>query len=224
MLNGSLTVPTASGQLYEIDTRLRPSGGDGLLCASVSSFAQYQRENAWTWEHMALTRARSVFGSAAARAEVDAIILDVLTSPRDTAKLHADVAKMRRDMAAHKPPKGELDVKLLPGGLVDLEFIIHALQLESGQALHPQLDKAIAALIAIGKLPAEMADAYSLLSKLLVLVRLVTPDCHVPSEPAQALIAKSLGYQSWAELLSAIKHFRDVVTGQWQLLLERRDF
>ncbi len=220
----SLTVPTASGQLYEIDTRLRPSGGDGLLCASIASFAQYQRESAWTWEHMALTRARCVYGSSSARAEVDAIIRQVLCSPRDTAKLHIDVAQMRRDMAAHKPPKGELDVKLLPGGLVDLEFIIHALQLETHQALHPQLDRAINDLIAIGKLPAEIADAYALLSKLLVLVRLVTPDCDFPPEPAQALIAKSLGYDNWPDLLAAIKRFRHVVVEQWQQLFGTRDF
>jgi glutamate-ammonia-ligase adenylyltransferase len=220
----SLTVPTASGQLYEIDTRLRPSGGDGLLCASIASFALYQHESAWTWEHMALTRARCVYGSSAARVEVDAIIREVLGSPRDPAKLYADVAQMRRDMAAHKPPKGELDVKLLPGGLVDLEFIIHALQLETHQGLHPQLDSAINELIAIGKLPAEIADAYALLSKLLVLVRLVTPDCDFPPEPAQALIAKSLGYDNWTDLLSAIKRFRHVVTEQWQQLFGSRDF
>jgi [glutamine synthetase] adenylyltransferase / [glutamine synthetase]-adenylyl-L-tyrosine phosphorylase len=220
----SLTVPTASGQLYEIDTRLRPSGGDGLLCASIASFALYQHESAWTWEHMALTRARCVYGSSAARVEVDAIIREVLGSPRDPAKLYADVAQMRRDMAAHKPPKGELDVKLLPGGLVDLEFIIHALQLETHQGLHPQLDRAINELIAIGKLPAEIADAYALLSKLLVLVRLVTPDCDFPPEPAQALIAKSLGYDNWTDLLSAIKRFRHVVTEQWQQLFGSRDF
>lgn len=220
----SLTVPTASGQLYEIDTRLRPSGGDGLLCASMDSFALYQRESAWTWEHMALTRARCVYGSPAARKEVDAIIHDVLSNPRDTAKLYADVAQMRRDMAAHKPPKGELDVKLLPGGLVDLEFIVHALQLETHQALYPQLGKAIADLIATGKLPPEFAEAYAVLGKLLVLVRLVTPDCDSPPEPAQALIAKSLGYDNWADTQAAIKHFRHVVIAPWEKLFGPRDF
>ena len=220
----SLTVPTASGQLYEVDTRLRPSGGDGLLCASVTSFAQYQQQSAWTWEHMALTRARCVFGSVAARCEVDAIIHDVLHSERNAAKLYADVAQMRADMAAHKPPKGDLDVKLLPGGLVDIEFIIHALQLESHHALHPQLDSAIADLVAARKLPADFAGAYALLSRLLVLVRLVTPDCDLPPEPARALIAKSLGYDQWDNLVAAIRHFRHVVTQHWTQLFGPRDF
>lgn len=220
----SLTVPTASGALYEIDTRLRPSGGDGLLCTTIASFAQYQRESAWTWEHMALTRARCVYGSVAARNEVDKIIQDVLCSKRDKAKLYADVEQMRRDMAQHKSPKGELDVKLLPGGLVDMEFIIHVLQLETRQAMHPQLGKAIDGLIAIDKLPAEFAEAYALLGKLLVLVRLVTPDCGVPAEPARALIARSLGFENWNDLVAAIGHFRRIVTEQWNQLFGPRDF
>ncbi|MFM2236961.1 MAG: hypothetical protein RL209_995, partial [Pseudomonadota bacterium] len=139
----AMSVATASGALYEIDTRLRPSGADGLLCASVKSFDQYQRVNAWTWEHMALTRARVLFGSESARADVAEIIRDVLHTPREADTLRHDIATMRKDMAAHKPPKGALDVKLLPGGLVDMEFIIHALQLETHDGLQPQLGPAI---------------------------------------------------------------------------------
>lgn len=221
---GAMTVATASGALYEVDTRLRPSGGDGLLCASVKSFAQYQRENAWTWEHMALTRARTLYASDAAQAEVDAIIGDVLTAPRDPAKLHSDVIEMRKEMATHKPAKGELDVKLLPGGLVDLEFIVHALQLEKHVALHPQLGRAIAGLIAAGHLPQDFANAYALLGRLLVMVRLVAPDCNAPPAAAQALIAKSLGYADWDALGVAIRDYRGVVMEQWQRLFGPRDF
>jgi [glutamine synthetase] adenylyltransferase / [glutamine synthetase]-adenylyl-L-tyrosine phosphorylase len=220
----AMSVPTASGVLYEIDTRLRPSGADGLLCASVKSFAQYQRENAWVWEHMALTRGRTLYGSEAARSEVDAIIADVLTTPRDPAKLRADVADMRGEMAAHKPPKGALDVKLLPGGLVDMEFIVHYLQLENGEALFPQLAKAIEALTAGGHLPPEFAEADALLSRLLVMVRLIAPDCDAPPEAAQILIAKSLGYSDWAGLMAAVRDYRGVVIKQWQALFGPRDF
>lgn len=220
----SMTVPTASGALYEVDTRLRPSGKDGLLCASVRSFSQYQRENAWTWEHMALTRARVLFGSKAARTAVDEIITEVLTTSREPAKLHADVTDMRKEMAAHKPPKGELDVKLLPGGLVDLEFIVHALQLEQHVALHPQLGKAVDGLIAASHLPPDFAAAYALLGRLLVMVRLVAPDCDTPSEAAQVLIAKSLGHDHWDGLMASIRDYRGVVTAQWQALFGPRDF
>ena len=220
----SMTVPTASGALYEVDTRLRPSGKDGLLCASVKSFGQYQRENAWTWEHMALTRARVLFASDSARRDVNAIIAEVLTAPREAIKLHADVTDMRKEMATHKPPKGELDVKLLAGGLVDLEFIVHALQLEKHVALHPQLGRAVDGLIAAGHLPSDFAAAYALLGRLLVMVRLIAPDCDTPPEAAQSLIAKSLEHKDWASLMASVRDYRRVVIGQWESLFGPRDF
>lgn len=220
----SLSVPTASGALYEVDTRLRPSGADGLLCATVKSFAQYQRENAWTWEHMALTRARALFGSDAARAEVGAIIDGVLRTSRDDATITGDIAGMRRDMAAHKPPKGDLDVKLQPGGLVDMEFIIHIVQLTRHEGLVPQLGPAIRMLVTGGHLPPEFADAYGLLGRLLVMVRLIAPDCNTPPPAAQMLIAKSLGYADWDALTSAIRDYRGIVIAQWERLFGPRDF
>jgi glutamate-ammonia-ligase adenylyltransferase len=220
----SLSVPTASGALYEVDTRLRPSGADGLLCASVKSFGQYQRENAWTWEHMALTRARLLFGSDTACGEVRGIIADVLNARRDVDKTRAEIADMRKDMAAHKPPKGELDVKLLPGGLVDMEFIIHMLQLTRHEGLVPQLGSAINMLARAGHLPADFAQAYALLGRLLVMVRLVAPDCAVPPVAAQSLIAQGLGYADWNALTAAIRDYRGVVTVEWERLFGPRDF
>ena len=220
----AMSVATASGALYEIDTRLRPSGADGLLCASVKSFDQYQRENAWTWEHMALTRARVLFGSAGARGQVADIIRDVLHTPRDTEKLRQDIATMRKDMAAHKPPKGALDVKLLPGGLVDMEFIIHALQLETHDGMQPQLGSAIDALVAAGHLHADFVKAFALMARLLVMVRLIAPDCAAPPEAAQKLIAHSLGFDDCDGLMDALRDYRGVVMTQWQSLFGPRDF
>jgi [glutamine synthetase] adenylyltransferase / [glutamine synthetase]-adenylyl-L-tyrosine phosphorylase len=211
----ALTVPTASGALYEVDTRLRPSGADGLLCASVASFEQYQRNNAWTWEHMALTRARVVYGSDEARIAVDAIVEDILRLPRDREQLYADVVRMRREMAGHKKPKGSLDVKLMPGGLVDAEFIVHALQLHTGHGLFPQLGKAIADLAAKGHVSPAFADADHLLSRLLVLVRLIAPDCHQPGEPARMLIARSLGFDHWQALTAAVKAAKQTIIAAW---------
>lgn len=212
---GALTVATASGALYEVDTRLRPSGAQGLLCVSFESFAKYQREEAWTWEHMALTRARPVYGSAEARAQLDAIIAETLSMPRDADKLADDILKMRGDMTRHKPPKGALDVKLLPGGLVDAEFVIHALQLRFGKGLHPQLDRAADTLIATGLLPERFAPAQALLTRLLVLLRLVAPDCEVPPEPARAVIAKALGFADWDEVTKAIENARVIISDEW---------
>lgn len=220
----AMSVATASGALYEVDTRLRPSGADGMLCASVKSFAQYQRDDAWTWEHMALTRARVLFGSADARRAVAEIVWDVLNTQRDSVRLHTDITTMRKDMAAHKPPKGPLDVKLLPGGLVDMEFIIHALQLQTHAGMKPQLGPAIDALVVAGHLPAEFAKAFALMSQLLVMIRLIAPDCATPPEAAQLLIVHSLSFADWDGLMDAIGDYRGLVIAQWQSLFGPRDF
>ncbi len=212
----ALSVATASGALYEIDTRLRPSGAKGLLCASLDSFALYQKNEAWTWEHMALARARPVYGSENGRVAAQAIIHDVLMTPRDTAKLNADIIQMRSEMDTHKPPKGSLDIKAMPGGLVDIEFIIHALQLEHHAGHSPQLDRAAKQLCDGGLLADEIVEAQRLLSRLLVILRLVAPDCTPPPEPAQALIARCLGLPDWASVLSAIDSGRHAVVKAWQ--------
>ncbi|MEO5867206.1 MAG: glutamine-synthetase adenylyltransferase, partial [Sphingomonas sp.] len=128
-VSAALSVATASGPLYEIDARLRPSGAQGPLSVSLDGFARYQRESAWTWEHMALTRARPIFGSPAARSATADVIDGVLRGDRPTRNVAADAFAMRGEMAVNKPPAGPLDAKLLPGGLVDLEFAVHTTQL-----------------------------------------------------------------------------------------------
>ncbi|MFN5825198.1 MAG: glutamine-synthetase adenylyltransferase, partial [Sphingomonadales bacterium] len=210
---GALSVQTASGALYEIDTRLRPSGAQGMLCVSVESFAHYQREEAWTWEHMALTRARVVFGPSAS---VDAVIAEILGRDRAIPALHKDIAAMRAEMAEHKPPKGALDVKLCPGGLVDAEFCIHALQLEHRKGIHPQLQRAVGELVATGLLPPAFADAEGLLTRLLVLLRLVAPDSAVPPAPVRALVARALDYADWTELMAAVDTAKAAISAVWK--------
>jgi glutamate-ammonia-ligase adenylyltransferase len=210
---GALSVQTASGALYEIDTRLRPSGAQGMLCVSVESFAHYQREEAWTWEHMALTRARVVFGPSAS---VDAVIAEILGRDRAIPALRKDIAAMRAEMAEHKPPKGPLDVKLCPGGLVDAEFCIHALQLEHRKGIHPQLQRAVGELVATGLLPPAFADAQGLLTRLLVLLRLVAPDSAVPPAPVRALVALALDYADWTELMAAVDSAKAAISAVWK--------
>jgi len=219
-ISAALSVPTAEGALYEVDTRLRPQGTQGPLAASIDSFALYQREQAWTWEHMALARARVLFGSAAARAALDAIIAAVLSAPRDAGKLAMDVREMRAKMAAHKPAKGALDVKLLRGGLVDVEFIVHFLQLRDGaivpKSLVPDLSCAISALAAAGALPAELGEAHDFLSRMLIASRLLLPDGAIPGEGARALLAKACGLGNWEALLARLAAARGVVAGAWR--------
>jgi [glutamine synthetase] adenylyltransferase / [glutamine synthetase]-adenylyl-L-tyrosine phosphorylase len=219
----ALSVPTASGALYEIDTRLRPSGAQGLLCVSMDSFARYQREDAWTWEHMALTRARPVYGSETAQTAARQIIDDVIAMPRNSEKLLTDVAQMRADIRGHKPPKGVLDVKLLPGGLVDAEFVIHALQLSGAASSAPQLDIASSLLITAGALPSEFAQAQALLTRLLIILRLVSPECDQPAPPTQALIAACLRKNNWAELDAEVENARQTVLKEYTRIIARPD-
>ena len=214
-VTGALSVATAAGPLYDVDTRLRPSGAQGPLVVSLDGFARYQREDAWTWEHMALTRARPVFGSAAARAAVQDIVDDVLHGARPERDILADAAKMRDEMAAHKPPAGPLDAKLLPGGLVDLEFAVHVLQLRHRTAFAPQLRKAIGLLVGQGLMPETMPGAYDLLSRLLVTLRLVAPDAQPPGKTTQALIARAVGLESWEAVVASLELTRQEVSDCW---------
>ncbi len=214
-VTAALSVATAAGPLYEVDTRLRPSGAQGPLAVSLDGFARYQREDAWTWEHMALTRARPVFGGAAARASVQEIVDAVLRGARPVRDILSDAVKMRDEMAAHKPPAGPLDAKLLPGGLVDLEFAVHVLQLRHKTAFAPQLRKAIGLLVEGALLPATVLDAYDLLSRLLVTLRLVAPDAQPPGETTQALIARAVGLESWDAVVASLERTRQEVRDCW---------
>ena len=211
----ALSVPTAEGALYEVDTRLRPQGTQGPLAVSVESFALYQREQAWTWEHMALARARVVYGSEAAAAELDAIMTEVLATPRDPAKLASEVLDMRQRMAASKAPKGPLDVKLARGGLVDMEFLIHYRQLREHTGLVPQLPVALGQLIGAGLLPGEMATAFDFLSRLLVASRLFSPDGAIPPSGAQAVLAKACGCSDWEAVMTGLGTARAGVAACW---------
>jgi len=195
---------------------LRPSGNQGLLAASVDSFARYEAESAWTWEHMALTRARPVFGSPAARAAVQTIIDDTLQRPRDTAALTADAVKMRNDIATHKPPKGPLDVKLVEGGLVDAEFAVHLLQLDRKIGLDPDLGRAIAALEGGGLIAAGFGAAFALLARMLITLRLVAPDSTEPAEASRGLVAQRCGYADWDALMAAYAEARALLAQEWR--------
>ncbi len=122
-LIAAVSAPTAEGVLYEIDMRLRPSGNKGPVATHIESFRKYQRDDAWTWEHMALTRARTIAGDENFRGEVDAEIDGIIAMPRDTSKIIGDAVKMRRMILKEKPPRDHWDLKLVDGGLIDIEFI-----------------------------------------------------------------------------------------------------
>ena len=214
-VTAALSVPTAAGPLYEVDTRLRPEGRTGMLVVSLDAFEHYQREAAWTWEHMALCRARPVFGSGEARERTAAIINDVLRLPRDAGTVVRDAARMRAEMERHKPPQSALDVKLGPGGLVDLEFAVHVLQLTRHVGFDPRLDVAIEALIADGLIEKRVADAQKLLTRVLVMMRLVAPGDIKPTADTWQLVAQACGAASWDELLAEHNAARQSVAELW---------
>jgi glutamate-ammonia-ligase adenylyltransferase len=138
-----LTVKTGEGDLYEIDTALRPNGSSGLLVTSFQSYANYQQQRgsntAWTWEHQAMTRARFVLGSDELRQRFDAVRQAVICAPRETAALRSEIMAMREKVrAAHRVDAQMFDVKHSPGGMVDVEFAVQFLVL-SQACRHPEL-------------------------------------------------------------------------------------
>lgn len=211
----ALSVPTAEGALYEVDTRLRPSGAQGPIAVSLDAFARYQRESAWTWEHMALARARVLHGPDEGRSELEAIIRAVLELDRDPAKLRADVLEMRGTMAAHKPAKGPLDIKLARGGLVDIEFIVHYLQLRDHRALVPSIAGAVAALVEAGQLDPAMARAHAVLGRFLIAARLLLPEGEEPPASARAVLASACECADWECLTDKLTESRRIVAAAW---------
>jgi glutamate-ammonia-ligase adenylyltransferase len=138
-----LTVKTSEGDLFEIDTALRPNGNSGLLVTSFNAYANYQQQRgsntAWTWEHQAMTRARFVLGGIALAGRFDAVREAVITAPRDAASLAAEIVAMRGKVRAAHPVRGtQFDVKHSPGGMVDVEFAVQYLVLLHSRE-HPEL-------------------------------------------------------------------------------------
>jgi glutamate-ammonia-ligase adenylyltransferase len=137
-LIGALSSQTNYGALYDVDMRLRPSGRSGPIATSIESFKSYQETEAWSWEHMALTRARVIAAPPAFAAAVSRVIRDVLCRKRDVAVVAADVADMRDAIAREKGEDARWDLKYAAGGLVDIEFIAQYLQLVYA-AEHPEI-------------------------------------------------------------------------------------
>ena len=169
-----LTMRTAAGELFDIDTALRPNGNSGLLVTSMSSFENYQTgrgsNTAWTWEHQALTRARWCAGQVTLAPRFEQVRRSVLSAPRDVAALHDEVRTMREKVRrAHPVPEGRFDVKHSVGGMIDVEFAVQALVL-GASGRHPELQADVGNIALLhlaeqaGLLPARVghaaADAY----------------------------------------------------------------
>ncbi|HSP31038.1 MAG TPA: bifunctional glutamine synthetase adenylyltransferase/deadenyltransferase, partial [Halomonas sp.] len=207
-----LTAVTPAGSLYEVDMRLRPSGNSGLLVTSLSAFADYQRQNAWTWEHQALVRARVVAGSNALADKFTQLRGDILGGERDNAALREEVVKMRQKMRDHlgsKATSGTFNVKHDAGGMVDIEFLCQY------------------AVLAL----AHQTPALLTYSDNIRILEVLTESGHLPAEEAERLREAYLAYRSATHrkalpgenALGDGQEFlahREVVTALWQRFLE----
>ncbi|MBT3989738.1 MAG: bifunctional [glutamine synthetase] adenylyltransferase/[glutamine synthetase]-adenylyl-L-tyrosine phosphorylase [Rhodospirillaceae bacterium] len=137
-LINAITAPTTEGTLYEVDMRLRPSGNAGPIASHFSAFVQYHQEKSWTWEHMALSRARCVTGAPALIKDIEEVICETLTKVRDPETLLKDVQEMRQRIDKEHHSNFIWEVKYMRGGLVDIEFTTQYLQLKHAQE-HPDL-------------------------------------------------------------------------------------
>ncbi|MBP2294197.1 bifunctional [glutamine synthetase] adenylyltransferase/[glutamine synthetase]-adenylyl-L-tyrosine phosphorylase [Azospirillum rugosum] len=195
-LTNAITAPMADGRLYEVDMRLRPSGNAGPLATSLEAFTGYQAKDAWTWEHMALTRARVIGGDSQLAAKVEAAIRAVLTRPRDPDKVLWDVADMRRRIDKEFGTDNPWNLKYARGGLIDIEFTAQYLQLRHGHD-HPEilsigtataLENATAAGLLAPEVGAELVSTLTLWRRVQGFLRLTTEDTLEPGQASPTLL------------------------------------
>jgi len=232
-LINAVTAQTAEGRLFDVDMRLRPSGAKGPIASSLRAFIQYHEEAAWTWEHMALTRARVVFGPDDLRRKVDAVIHETLTRPRNPDVLLRDVSDMRARLDAEHHSDFVWEVKYMRGGLVDIDFIAQYLQLRHAHAhpgiLSPNTRAALRNLRDHGLLAPSVADdlvaALDLWQGLQSVLRLTIEGIFRAEREAEVTeaLGKTLAAVGGADNVTALKekirataatvhgHFRDIV-------------
>ena len=206
----ALTAPMAEGRLYEVDMRLRPSGRAGPVATSLDAFTSYQMDEAWTWEHLALTRARPVAGDQGVGADVDAVRRAVLATKGQGAKVRADLAEMRARIVAAKPQDGPWDAKIGAGRLQDTELFCQAAALISGSPARDAADQ-LAAGVAHGWLNAADARAVAAASGLFLRMqaasRLLTGGALDPDALGQGgrtLVLREAGFASIEDLAVAV--------------------
>ena len=216
-LINAMTVPTAEGKLYEVDMRLRPSGNSGPVATRFNGFADYQRNDAWTWEHMALTRARVVAGEAELAARVRGTVAEVLCRPRDRQRTAADVAAMRQRLIRQRGSDNPWEMKMVRGGLLDIEFIAQFLQLahaaETPKVLHPNICTALSNLARAGHLSRQDADrliaASGLYRDLMALFRVSVVGEFDPGEAPRGMVNAVLRISEAADLEQLEKRLVD---------------
>jgi len=229
-LISALSAPTGEGELYEVDMRLRPSGRSGPVATHINSFLEYQQKQAWVWEHMALTRARPITGSADFQKKICHIIGDVLSTPNDPLTLARDVCAMRQKIEQEKGTDNIWDIKQSAGGQVDLEFICQYLQLLHGHE-HKEIFKgnSYECLEAISKaniIPPDMSTkllrASKVYNSLIQMFRLCTNQDFDPNDASEGLklkLANSINEPSFSALKGVVLEVQSDVRAIYQDLL-----
>src|SRR5579863_5712119 len=232
-LISAFTTRTNYGVLYDIDMRLRPSGRAGPVASHVDAFAEYQEKEAWTWEHMALTRARVISASPQFRDKIESVIREVLTRPRDASGVAIDVADMRRAIALEKGESDVWDLKHVAGGLVDIDFIAQYLQLAHASEKPDILDvntlEVLDKAARLGVLPAASVEilrsAALLYHDLTQILRLCVSDKFDPETAGEDLLhimARAGDAPDFSSLQARVKETQAEVRAVFRSILEER--
>ena len=229
MLIQALTATTATGALYDVDMRLRPSGKAGPVAVMLESFDEYQHNKAWVWEHMALTRMRPITGPENLRLKISAIIKNVLCQKRNPETIAHEVSQMRQTIlqahgtldGAHQPQR-VWDISFTPGGLLDAEFICQYLQLihaaEHPDILSTSTLKALANITETGL--HDLSPVYeaviffkTLVQPLHLSVGRIGDDADIPP-PLQYILARAAQRETFAQvqaqLTDHLSHIKDI--------------
>jgi [glutamine synthetase] adenylyltransferase / [glutamine synthetase]-adenylyl-L-tyrosine phosphorylase len=229
-LLAALTAPTRRGGLYEVDMRLRPSGRKGPLATQFSAFALYQRDEAEAWEHMALTRARVIAGDASLAAEVAKAIRATLTREGDPAKVAREVRKMRALITHEKGDRDPWDLKLVRGGLMDVEFVAQYLSLAFAHAkpeildvsTRKTIDKAGRAGLLSSAHVETLIEAHRLYTDATQFMRLAIAGPFDPKTAASGVkrrIAASAGFPDFEAFVAALDEARKRVREAYEAIL-----
>ena len=218
----ALTAQTGAGGLYDVDMRLRPTGNKGPVAVSLESFARYHDSQSWTWERMALTRARVVHAPQRLGQRVEDVIAQTLRASVEPAKVTADARDMRLKLAAQFSSSNRWDLKFASGGLVDIEFIAQTLQLCTAPTGADVLDtNTLAALRKLGAAAALSADDAKALQSAATLQQALTQALRIaldgPLDPASAtpglkgVLVRAAGSENFAQLESQLSDAQDAV-------------
>jgi [glutamine synthetase] adenylyltransferase / [glutamine synthetase]-adenylyl-L-tyrosine phosphorylase len=219
----ALSAPMAEGKLYDVDMRLRPSGRQGPVATSLDAFRSYQRTDAWTWEHLALTRARVVAaagaGGADLTAEVEAFRRTLLAEAGEASRTLPDVVEMRARLFSAKPASGDWDAKRGPGGMTDIELLAEAAALLTGsprRAVAAQLSAAPQAGLLDRDAAARLASIYRLLWSVQVVTRLLTEgplDLDAIGEGGRSVLLRETGEATVQALAARFAAAREEAAG-----------